>query len=78
MKEEILKEAQKLAEKPMTQISLIVMETIADNIIKDKEIDRLNNIINELERWLNKMLPIREMQDLQLVLNKLKELKENK
>lgn len=43
-----------------------------------KEIARLNNIINELEKWLNKMLPIREMQDLQLVLNKLQELKENK
>ncbi len=42
------------------------------------EIERLNNIINELEYWLRKNLPIREKQDLQLVLNKLEQLKKKK
>ena len=51
---------------------------------KDKEIDRLNNIINELEKWL--IEHIDEYRDMEqdamfefgLVLDKLKSLKENK
>lgn len=48
-----------------------------NNCIQEQkqEIERLNNIINELEQWLRKNLPIEEKQDLQLVLNKLQELK---
>ena len=50
----------------------------------EKEIDRLNNIINELEKWL--IEHIDEYRDMEqdamfefgLVLDKLKELKENK
>ena len=37
-----------------------------------KEIERLNNIINELECWLRKNLPIEEKNDLQICLNKLR------
>ena len=43
-----------------------------------KEIDRLNNIINELECWLRKNLPIEEKNDLQICLNKLEQLKNKK
>ena len=42
------------------------------------EIDRLNNIINELECWLRKNLPIEEKNDLQICLNKLEQLKNKK
>ena len=51
---------------------------------KDKEIDRLNNIINELEKWLIKHIDeYRDMEqdamfEFGLVLDKLKALKENK
>ena len=43
-----------------------------------KEIERLNNIINELECWLRKNLPIEEKNDLQICLNKLEQLKNKK
>ena len=43
-----------------------------------QEIERLNNIINELERWLRKNLPIEEKNDLQICLNKLEQLKNKK
>lgn len=54
-------------------------------VIEDmqQEIDRLNNIINELEKYIEKginnckMFPTAEMA-YQLILDKLKELKENK
>ena len=51
---------------------------------QDKEIDRLNNIINELEKWLEDyiklfddpdMLEEQTCEDLKEVLNKLQELK---
>ena len=51
---------------------------------KDGEIDRLNNIINELEKWCNNGIKngihIAYEQELEYedVLDKLKELKENK
>lgn len=50
----------------------------ADEVIKHQyfELERYKNIIDELEKWLNKNLPIREQQDLQIVIDKLKELKE--
>ena len=50
---------------------------------KNKEIDRLNNIINELEKWLIKHIDeYRDMEqdamfEFGLVLDKLKALKEN-
>ena len=50
------------------------------NIMKEQqqEIERLNNIINELECWLRKNLPIEEKNDLQICLNKLEQLKNKK
>lgn len=42
------------------------------------EIERLNNIIDELECWLRKNLPIEEKNDLQICLNKLEQLKNKK
>ena len=49
---------------------------LGDKVVEQKEeIERLNNIINEMEYWLRKNLPIEEKQDLQIVLNKLQELK---
>lgn len=70
-------------------------DTLIHNIItpeleeKDKEIDRLNNIIEELEKWLNEEkqkflnsenVIFSNVEDLTLtsVINKLKELKEGK
>ena len=44
---------------------------------KNKEIDKLNNVINELEKWLNNQTMISLKYDKE-VLDKLKELKENK
>ena len=43
-----------------------------------EEIERLNNIINELECWLRKNLQIEEKNDLQICLNKLEQLKNKK
>lgn len=48
---------------------------------KNKEIDKLNNIINELEKWLSNQTMISlkyEIGYYKEVLDKLKELKENK
>lgn len=57
-------------------------KVINDLLIKiaklEYEVERQDNIINELEYWLRKNLPIREKQDLQLVLNKLEQLKKKK
>ena len=52
MSEELLNIAKELSEKPTTELALQFMELTADNIVKDKEIDRLNNIINELEKLI--------------------------
>lgn len=41
-----------LSKRPATSLALNVMELTADNLCKDKEIEELNNIINELEKWL--------------------------
>ena len=47
------------------------------------EIERLNNIINELEKWLNEVIDDEDITRMELavcqtILRKLKELKENK
>ncbi len=47
MNKELLNIVKELSEKPTTELALQFMELNADNIIKDKEIQRLNNIINE-------------------------------
>ena len=58
-------------------------DTLINNV-KDKEIERLNNIINELEKWLKEQKEFydteypREYNDYDDVIDKLKELKENK
>ena len=43
-----------------------------------KEIDRLNNIINELEKWIESKIDTVKYNSFDEVLDKLKELKENK
>lgn len=48
-----------------------VLEALDD---KDKEIERLNNIINELEKWLKENNLYNTNDN---ILNKIKELKEN-
>jgi hypothetical protein len=69
-------------EKSMNRKS--ILDTILEE--KDKEIERLNNIINELEKYLEKHSKIdyecnatiiHEQMACAIVLNKLKELKEN-
>lgn len=56
-----------------------VINDLLSRIAKlEYEVERQDNIINELEYWLRKNLPIREKQDLQLVLNKLEQLKKKK
>ena len=98
MSEELLNIAKELSEKPTTELALQFMELTADNIIKGKEIDRLkstnkvlseelknkDNIIDELEKWLEENKKISQAHGnvlgvniSNLVLDKLKELKEN-
>lgn len=62
--------------KTYDQLIFEITKLNTDIYLKDMEIARLNKIIDELEKWLNKNLPIREQQDLQIVMDKLKELKE--
>ena len=52
MNEEYVNILEELSKKESTTLALNLMEITADNVIKDKEIERLNNIINELEKWL--------------------------
>ena len=77
MNKELLNIAKELSEKPTTELALQFMELTADNIIKDKEIDRLNNIIDGLEEycWELKAMGCRE--GALDMLDKLKALKEN-
>lgn len=62
----------------------IFIEPLNKKIGKDKEIDRLNNVINELEKWLKEDLKevYRDAGYRNNIINevlvKLKELKENK
>ena len=57
-----------------------------DNDRKDKEIERLNNIINELEKWLEELANLEPKYEYEIAycnayeccLDKLKELKEGK
>ena len=50
---EILDTLNELSKKPITELAMSYMEVVVDNIVKDKEIARLNNIIDELEKWNN-------------------------
>ena len=98
MSEELLNIAKELSEKPTTELALQFMELTADNIIKGKEIDRLkstnkvlseelknkDNIIDELEKWLEENKKISQSHEnvlgvniSNLVLDKLKELKDS-
>ena len=80
MSEELLNIAKELSEKSTTELALQFMELTADNIIKGKEIDRLNNIINELEEFLNKVVETGasiEQITCKNILNYLKELKDS-
>lgn len=54
---------------------------VESNIKLSLEVERLNNIINELEKWLNtqmRLVFLNEAGHYKLVLDKLKELKEGK
>ena len=53
MSEETLNILNELSKKETTDLALNIMELTADNMVKDKEIERLNNIINELEKFTN-------------------------
>lgn len=53
MNKELLNIVKELSEKPTTELALQFMELTADNIIKDKEIYRLNNIINEAINYID-------------------------
>ena len=66
----------------MSEIDLLIQE-LRDTIDNQKEeIDRLNNIINELEKWLKELKDMESFADnlaiINTILDKLKELKENK
>ena len=58
MSEELLNITKELSEKPTTELVLQFMELTADNIAKEKEIERLNNIINELEKEIISQIEI--------------------
>ncbi len=49
MSEDLLNIAKELSEKPTTELALQFMELTADNITKEKEIDRLNSMINQAD-----------------------------
>ena len=66
----------------VSEIDLLIQE-LRDTIDNQKEeIDRLNNIIDELEKWLNELKDMESFADnlaiINTILDKLKELKENK
>ena len=66
----------------VSEIDLLIQE-LRDTIDNQKEeIDRLNNIINELEKWLKELKDMESFADnlaiINTILDKLKELKENK
>lgn len=73
MNEEIKKFADDLWKK---EFDKFIVNDIVDRYIKtlQQELDQYKNNWEELKRWLIKKLPIKEMQDLQEVLNKMKEL----
>lgn len=50
MNEEILDTLNELSKKPITELAMSYMEIVVDNMVKDKEIDRLNKIIDEIDR----------------------------
>ena len=65
----------------------MILELQKETHEKDKEITRLNNIINELENFINTYAmpefsmskePIRHFMETKIILDKLKELKEGK
>lgn len=82
MNEEILDTLNELTKKPITELAMSYMEVVADNIVKDKEIARLNKIIDELEKTINECSILGEYGTSRMfiekdyLLNKLKELKE--
>jgi len=64
---------EKLQDRKLIKINRFLQE---DRIKKQKEIERLNNIINELEKWLKyQWYEIGEDLGLDEVLNKIEELK---
>lgn len=46
MNKEILDTLNELSKKPITELAMSYMEVVVDNIVKDKEIARLNYIID--------------------------------
>ena len=61
----------------------IAKELFKEVCFQKKEIERLNNIINELEKWINTEIAIHIDDDIlpivyECILSKLKELKEGK
>lgn len=77
MNKETLDILNELTKKPITELAMSYMEVVADNMIKDKEIARLNYIIDELQDYLAEN--IRHSGDKQIYGNvyyKLQELKE--
>jgi hypothetical protein len=77
MEEETLNILNELSKKPITELAMSYMEVVVDNMVKDKEIARLNKIIDELENYLT--FQIRHTDKEYIfgeVYHKLKELKE--
>lgn len=51
MKKEMIDTLNELSKKPITELAMSYMEVVADNMIKDKEIARLNKIIERLVNY---------------------------
>ena len=51
MSEETLNILNELTKKETTDLALIIMELTADNMVRKKEIERLNNIIKIMEKY---------------------------
>lgn len=85
MNKEMLNTLEELSKKETTDLALTVMELTADNLIKDKEIQRLNNIIDELEKNVDEALTSKDGERYagyymayNQIKNRIKELKEGK
>ena len=72
-----------LVKKSYEELQQEVIKLVTDKFLLQQEKDRLNNIINELEKWLNEKVEFMKLHSIERMvayddsLHKLKELKES-
>lgn len=80
MNKEILNTLEDLSKKPTTELAMRLMETIADNMAKDKELERYKSIADEIINKFENFIETTEYEkichsDLKELLNEIKELR---